>query len=306
MEIYYQGTDITDSVQVKSCTVRDNGSGRCDSLLLQFDNAASWHIWAPEEDDQIVVAHNGYESGVMYVNRILPENDTYTLLATSLPCKARAKGYTSFSGKTIEEIMRQCAMKSSMDFAIYGIDPKTVIPYVERSNEGYAAFLSRLLMLEGAILKCVNGKYTAIGIQYAQEMDAAQSLQLKAIQDGVSYTSSGTTYKGAKVCTPYASATAEDTAVPESHSWYNIGGELPARNNIQAARWARGKLLALNRACEQVTIQTEFNPGLTALSRIDIESSAVTSGQWLIEDVEHDFVNLQTTATLRRCIWSIR
>ena len=120
MEVYYQGTDITDSVQVKSCIVRDNGGGRSDSLAIEFDNASSWHSWRAEEDNQIEITHNGYDSGIMYVNRITPENDVYTIIASSLPCKAREKGYRSFYKKSIEEIMRQCAMESNMDFSIYG------------------------------------------------------------------------------------------------------------------------------------------------------------------------------------------
>ena len=62
MEVYYQGTDITDSVQVKSCIVRDNGGGRSDSLAIEFDNASSWHSWRAEEDNQIEITHNGYDS----------------------------------------------------------------------------------------------------------------------------------------------------------------------------------------------------------------------------------------------------
>lgn len=305
MKIYYQGTDITDSVQVKSCIARDNGGGRSDSLTIEFNNAASWHGWGAAEDDQIFVTHNGYDSGAMYVNHVIPEDDVYTIIASSLPCKAREKGYRSFYKKSIEEIMRQCAMESNMDFRIYGIDGKTIIPYIERNNEGCAAFLDRLLTLEGAALKCVNGRYSAIGIAHAQEREVLQTVQLAATQEGIQYIKKGTAYKGIKVITPYASGSAVDNNVPENHSWGTICGELPARNNIQAARWARGKLLASNRQCEELTMQTDFNAGLTALIRIDIESNADTDGQWLVQDVEHDFVNLKTTATMRRCIWSI-
>ena len=305
MEVYYQGTDITDSVQVKSCIVRDNGGGRSDSLAIEFDNASSWHSWRAEEDNQIEITHNGYDSGIMYVNRITPENDVYTIIASSLPCKAREKGYRSFYKKSIEEIMRQCAMESNMDFSIYGIDEKIIIPYIERDNEGCAAFLDRLLVLEGATLKCVNGKYRAIGITYAQKREAIQTVTLEATQEGINYMQNGTVYKGVKIITPYGSGSAKDDNVPENHIWYTACGKIPAKSNIQASRWARGKLLDLNRKCEKLVMQTEFNPGLTALIRIDVDSSTKTAGQWLIQDVEHDLINLKTTATMHRCIWSI-
>ena len=53
MEIYYQGADITGMVQVRKCIARDTSGGRCDSLEIEFDNAAGWYNWGPEEDDQI-------------------------------------------------------------------------------------------------------------------------------------------------------------------------------------------------------------------------------------------------------------
>lgn len=305
MEIYYQGTDITDMVQVNACTVRDTAAGRCDSLELEFGNAAGWYSWGPEEDDQIMVAHNGYDSGVMYVNRILPEDGKYRIMAASLPCKARAKEYRSFTGRTIEEIIRSCAAASGMAFQLFGVDGGTVIPYIERDNEGCASFLYKLLTLESATLKCVNGKYAAISFAYAQAMRALQTVELLAKQDGTKYRRDGMMYKSLTVKTPYAQATAEDQLVTSSHASLMIN-YLPAMDDVQAGRWARGKLLYLNRQCESVVMQSDFNPGLTALSRVDITGDTDASGEWLTDEVEHDIKNLKTTATMRRCNYTIK
>lgn len=305
MEIYYQGTDITDMVQINACVVHDTSAGRCDSLELEFGNAAGWYSWGPEEDDKIIVAHNGYDSGVMYVNRIMPEDGKYKIIAASLPCKARAKGNMSFYNQTIEEIIRACAMASGMEYQILGIDGGTIIPYIERDGEGCGAFLHRLLTLESAVLKCINGRYVAIGMEYAQGLVAGQTVELSAKQEGTRYRRDGTTYKGVTVKTPYASAYAQDISVANSHAMLTIN-DLPAMNDIQAGRWARGKLLSLNRQCEKVVMQNTFNAGLTAMERIDISGDTDANGQWIVEEVEHDMINLTTTATLRRCIWSIQ
>lgn len=305
MEIYYRGTDITDMVQVNACIVRDTAAGRCDSLELEFGNAAGWYSWGPEEDDTVVVAHNGYDSGMMYVNKIMPEDGKYKIMAASLPCKARAKGNASFYGRTIEEIVRSCAMVSGMDYKIFGIDGACVIPYVERENEGCAAFLNRFLSLESAVLKCVNGRYAIIGIEYAQNMSAEQTAELLSKREGMKYRRDGTTYRGVTVKTPYAGAYAVDTNVANSHVMLTVN-DLPALNDIQAGRWARGKLLSLNRQCESIVMQNTFNAGWTAMIRVDITGDTDANGQWLIEEVEHDLINLTSTATLRRCIRSIQ
>ncbi|MDO4647633.1 MAG: hypothetical protein Q4B26_03200 [Eubacteriales bacterium] len=304
MEIYYQGVNITDKVQCRKCIVRDTAGKRCDSLEIEFENAAGWYRWGPEEDDQIVIKHGSYDSGVMFVNKVIPEDGKYRIFATSLPCNARAKRNQSFIKKSIEEIMRTCAMISGMSFSVYGIDGKTIIPYVEQEKEGCAAFLSRLLMLEGAVLKCVNGKYTAIGIDYAQNRAALRSAELTADKAGVLYRRDGETFYKIIVKTPYASATATDWAVPSSHEQVLVN-DLPALNNIQAGRWARGILTHLNRQCETVILQTDFSAMFTAMARMDIHGNTDASGKWLIEDVEHDLINLKSKVTMHRCIESV-
>lgn len=304
MEIYYQGADITGMVQVRKCISRDTGGGRCDSLEIEFENAAGWYSWGPEEDDQIVVACDGYDTGIMYLNTVLPEEGRFRILATALPCAARKKQYRSFTGKTIEEIMRACGMASGMDFAIYGIDGQTVIPYIQQENESAAAFLYRLLKFEGAALKCVNGKYTAIGISYAQARPVHQTIEIGAKQTGAEYRRGGATYKSVTVKTPYAKATAEDLLVASTHAQITLN--LPARNDIQAGRWARGVLMYHNRQAETLSIDSEFNPGFSAMTRIDITGSTDATGDWIIEEAEHDFYNRKSRAKLYRCIYTIQ
>lgn len=305
MEIYYQGTEITNLVHTRKCIVRDTAGGRCDSVELEFDNAAGWYQWGPEEDDQIVVTHNGYDSGIMFVNTIIPENGRFRIVAAALPCAARAKTNRSFYQKSIEDIMRICAVSVGMDFSVFGIDGKVIIPYIEQDDEGCAAFLDRLLTAEGAALKCVNGRLTAIGIEYAQEQDAIQKIRLSAKQSGAQYRRCGTAYKGLTVKTPFACASAEDIAVPDSHMRLTVGN-LPARDNVQAGRWARGTLLAMNRKCESLTAESDFNSRMTAMMRVDIEGDTDANGEWLVESAEHDLINNRTKATLLRCLYSVQ
>lgn len=304
MEIYYEGSNITDDVQITKCVARDTCGGRCDSLEIEFENAAGWYNWAPAEDDKITVEHNGYDTGIMYVNTILPEEGRFRILATSLPCRAREKAYRSFTGKTIAEIMQACATATGMDYQIFGIDGGITIPYIQRENEGCAAFLYRLLKLEGAAFKVVNGKYTAIGLNYAQTQEAHQTIEITTQQEGVEYKRNGQKLRALSIETPYARATAEDAAVPEAHNRLTTG-KYPARDEAQAGRWARGLLLHENRICESLSIQSEFNIGFTAVTRIDIEGNTDAVGEWLIEEAEHDFILLSSKAKLHRCIDTI-
>ena len=311
MEIYYRGSGSSgDFVRIdgmtmpRKCASRDTCGARCDSLEIEFENAAGWYSWGPQEDDEIMVSLNGYDTGILYLNTILPEDGRYRILATALPCKARRKEWRSYTNKTLEEIMRACAMRTGMSFQIFGIDGKTVIPYIEQENESAAAFLHRLLNWEGAALKCVNGTYTAIGYEFAQNRAAHQTIEISAQQRGTEYKRGGAKLKGVTVKTPYASATAEDLSATGSNTL--IISDTPALNNMQAGRWARNILRHHNMQCESLTIGSGFNPGMTAMTRIDVTGGTDAAGEWLITDTEHDFYNKTTRARMLRCVNTVQ
>ena len=305
MEIFYEGKDITDMVQVRECLFHDVSGGRCDSLEITFENAAAWYQWGPEEDDQIFIAQGGVTTGVMFLNTVLPEDGRYRILATSLPCKARAKAWNSFINKNIEEILRACAMASGMDYQIYGVDKGTIIPYAQQENEICAAFLNRLMLWEGAALKCVNGKYTAIGIDWAQKQAAQQTITVMPSQRGVCYRRNGKRIREMSVETPFGTAKAVDLLAETTFPAVTMTG-IPAKDAIQAGRYARGLLMNENRKCESLTIDSEFNPGFAAMARIDIEGGTDATGEWLIEEAHHDLINMTSTAKMRRCIQTIQ
>lgn len=305
MQLYYQGKDITNYVKIRSCIARDSSGERCDSLKIQFENASSWYRWGPEEDDQIRITHNDYDSGTLYLNTIRPQDGKYSIVATSLPCKARRKENRSFAGKTLEQIMRACAAGSGMNFGIYGISGSAEIPYIHQESESAAAFLNRLLRLEGAALKCINGKYAAIGILYAQRQNAALTVEITAKNESASYQRSGETIKALTIRTPYAEATATDKDVPGNHIRI-VRNDIPARSDIQAGRWARGLLLSKNRECETVKVASGFNSNFTAMTRVDVSGGTAADGEWLIKEAEHDFINLTSTALMHRCVTSIQ
>ena len=304
MKILYENTDISNMVQVKDCIVTDTCGNRCDSLDITFENAAGWYRWGPKEDDRIVVSLDGYDTGIMYLNTVMPEDGKYRIYATALPCKARACSCRTFIDNTIEDIMRSCARETGMGFQIFGIEGKNVIPYIQREYESCASFLARLLMFEGAALKCVNGKYTAIGIEYAQDRVAYKGFAVNYDQQNAYYTRIGTAYKSFEIKTPYVDVTATDTAVDDDHVSKTVS--LPVSNAVQAGRWARGLLLSINRECESIVLQADFEPLITAMTRIDITGNTDATGEWLVRKTEHDLINLKTTIKAHRCLRSIR
>lgn len=303
MNIFYNGTEITNFVQVRKCIVRDTCASRCDSLELELENAESWYRWGPQEDDRLAVSRGGYSSGIMYLNTVLPEDGRFRIYATALPCAARRREWRSFWKQSLEQIMRSCAMASGMYFSLYGVAGGTEIPYIQQEGESAAAFLCRLLRYEGAALKCVNGRYTAIGIRWAQGQLPLTTVNVLANQRGIEYRRFGGGKSALTIQSPGGRATATDSAVAGNKTETR---SLPVGNDIQAGRWARGLLLAENREQETLTMNTEFLPEITAMVRMNVAGGTDADGEWLVQDVEHDLYNGGTKTTLYRCVESVR
>lgn len=304
MKVIYQGKDITDDVDVKKCVYTEVSGGRRDMLDIEFEYSDKWFGWKPEVDDTICIFHDGYDTGDLYVNTILPESGCYRIFATAAKRAARRKVWASYDNQTLDGIMGLCAAECGMQHGLYGISGGNTYHYILRENEECMAFLDRLLTLEGGRLKCLNGKLRGIGIEYAQGQSAGQTIQIDATQLQARYIHrEDIKYSGVTVQSPYAKASAFDSAVSGgAHPVLN----LPVSDSAQAGRWARGLLLNQNRMAEELEIGSEFNAGLTALARINIESETDANGEWVVDQVEHDFVLLKSKATLLRCITTIR
>ena len=70
----------------------------------------------------------------------------------------------------------------------------------------------------------------------------------------------------------------------------------------QAMRFARGLLMMHNREAERLNISTTFDAGMTSMIRVDVEGNTDANGQWLVDEVEHDLHNGQSTAKLLRVL----
>ena len=305
MQLYWQGTDITEHVNITGCVHRDVSGGRCDSLELTLDHASVWYRWGPQEDDEILVTHNGYSTGRLYLNAVIPLGDQYRVLATSTRRAAARKAWGSFSETTLKRIFDVCAAECQMEGKLYGIDGNLAYPYALRRREGAAAFLTRIGKWEGLCVKAYDGAFLGISVDFAQEIEPAISLEITSAQEGVTYRRrDNVKYTSLTVMTPYAQAVARDAGASGSNA--EVFTHLPAMNNAQAGRWARGLLLMHNRRAEDLTIEQTLDTSLSALTRVDVTGGTDMTGEWIADEVEHDFVNARTTAKLLRVVRTIQ
>lgn len=305
MELSWNGIDITGSVNITGCVHRESAGGRSDCLELTLDHASRWYGYAPEEDDEIILTHGDYSTGKLYLNAVIPVGDQYRILATSVKRAAARKAWASYAGTTLKGIFDICAAECGMEGRLYGADGRLPYTFALRRNEGVAAFLNRIGEWEGLCVKARNGVFLGVSVALAQEREAEAGFEISAKQEGVTWRRrDNMKYTGLTVQTPFAKATARDAGAKGNNA--PIITCLPAMDNAQAGRWARGLLLMHNRRAETLTIEKGLDTGLAPMARVEVSGGTAMNGDWLIDETEHDLFNGRTTANLLRVISTVK
>lgn len=299
--LMYEDTDITADVDIMECVCRDVSGGESDWLNLKVDHAERWMGWGPQKNDKIRVLRSGYDSGTLYLNTIILEDGAYRIIATGAKCKPFPARWQAFEDKTLASIMSQCAGELDMRARQYGINGAIRYEYLLRRNTTAPVFLEKLLNREGAVLKSLDGDYVAIGIEYAQAIPASHEITLSAEQEKTAYIDRReAAWASVMIKTPFGSAVARDRSAASGLT--QVITDITVDNDAQAYRWAKGLLIANNRRCEIMRIESEFNPGYTAMGRIDVKSRTDADGEWIIHEAEHDMVDGISRITMLRCI----
>lgn len=302
MRLIYEGRDITESVEIAACVYDQRSGGRSDSVEIRLNRAADWFRWKPQRNDRLAVRLDSLDSGAMFVNAMIPDDEGYRIVATAVPAGMQQRRWMSYAQRTLAGILAECAAECAMSASVYGMDGSTEIGYIIRDLEGAPAFAERLLRMEGGVLLAGNGRFNAVSIAHAQEKEAAHRLEIEPEQPGVFYVQRrAEKLASLTVLTPFGTGTAWDSAGERPGP---VIGHLPACSDAQALRWARGLLLHHNRQTERLRVESEFN-GLCAMDRVDVHSGTDMHGRWLVDNVRHDLIAGTSEMEMLRCVDSI-
>ena len=304
LSLIYEGVDITDSVDIKECVFRDVSGRECDCLDMKLDHAERWLRWGPRKNDTIQVKRGGYDTKTLYLNTIALEDGAYRVYATSAKSQTFPRRWQTFEGKSLQTIMSVCAGELGMSAKLFGVNGATAYDYLLRRNQTAPAFLEELAGLEGAALKTLDGAFVAIGIEYAQGIEAMHTIELSVDQANSAYIDQrDKRWSSVEIRTPFGKGSARSS---EAQGANQVITNLCLDNDALAYRWAKGMLLAHNRKCEILRLESEFNPGYTAMGRLDVVSESDANGQWIIDSVEHDMMGNTSRPVLHRCVYDIQ
>lgn len=303
LRLFYNDTDITDSIDILECVTKDVSGKESDCMNLLVDHADRWFKWGVEKNDKIRATRSGYDTKNLFLNTIAPEDGAFRIYATAAKCAPFEPEWISYENMTLAGIMAGCAAEGGMGFNLHGINPQILYEYLWRKNQRATEFLDQLLNREGAVLKCLNGCFTAIGIGYAQEILCYHSMKIGSGMENAEYIDRrDQAWSSVTIDSPFGKGKAIDVRGKGQAKTFT---DICVDSDGQAKRWARGILLCHNRQNEILNVELDFNPGYTAMVRIDVDSATAAAGNWIVDRVEHDLLVGRTKAKLLRCVTSI-
>lgn len=171
MKIKYNETDISEKVDVKVCIHEEYAEEKADYLRIVFDETSkSWDNWQAEAGDTISIEKDGVSTGILYVKKVIPQSDNFTIKANAMPLGSNNVNNKSWENATFELIGRDIAQRNNLTYRGYGYT-NHIYSYVTQSNEKDLLFFERLCVQEGCAMIIHNNSLVVYSEKYIEELE---------------------------------------------------------------------------------------------------------------------------------------
>ncbi len=299
MQIIYQGKDITNSVEVKSASITDNAGGVADSVDITFaDTDKLWGKWSPQKNDTVQIKHEGFDSGVMFVDELQQERGIYTIRALSIPQSAKSENTKTWEEVRFLELALDCCKNNGFTLQTYGVENQ-LYERVDQIDTPDFAFLSQRCLLEGYVLKLTNNKAVIYSEKHFESLTSAKTIYIEGVYGNYKYcNSSRGIYQSCRIT--YGNFKFE--YVPNNAPSGPIlkVNKIPVYSVAEAERYSMNMLRYHNKHEIELKFATEIEVGVAAGNVVTITSFGILDGAYFVHKLIHDVVNKKTYYTLRK------
>lgn len=300
IQVYYNNTDITDSISVNRCYHDMYAGDRPDELHLTFNESKNlWDLWGPAEGDTVRVVYGAIGTGKMFISSAMPKNGTYTITAISAPASGYDPKNKAWQRVRLLQIGREIAERNGLLFHSYGVEDR-LYSYILQSGEGDYRFLNRLAQMEGCAVIIYDGKLILYSEPY---MEAQNAMEQISIDESGEFE-----YKDRKSAL-FGSCTVENgeysgtfAVANGSTRSYRPTGILNAGGNDEAKRYAKNLLRHANKQCRTGYVRSLILPGYAPGSMVLLSNPRAPSwdGPVFLEHIRNDYGRGQSKIFFRK------
>ncbi|MEB3103088.1 phage late control D family protein [Ferviditalea candida] len=304
MNIIYNGTDITSSVQPTVLQITDNAGGKPDSVTAVFSNTEGlWSKWKPSKNDTLRIKQDGFDTGTMYIDELTQGAGVFGLKALSIPQIAKTARSQGWENVRFLEIATRIAARYRFGLQTYNV-VNHLYSRVDQIEEPDFAFLAYRSMLEGYALKINNGNLV-IYDEATEEQKAPDAVNgkifLRDLHGAFEFKDKSTDiYAKCIVRSQMSSGYIQGEYSASGIYGPTMKRNLYMTNQAEANRWARGLLRSTNKYMITGTFGIDLNPNLAAGTSVNVSEVGMFDGKFFIDRLIHDLIHNRTQLTIRK------
>lgn len=300
MNLFYNGEDITNDVDISSAVYADRAASVADSVSLIFNDPENvWPTWEPQPQvDTIRLWHDGLDTGSMLIDMLGGSKGRFELGGVAIPQAARGGDFRVWEEIRFSELLKEFADRWGLTLQTVDI-PDPVYQRIEQNGTPGLSWLAARCMIESCILKIVG---SVLVVFYAPAMEARDSVAEISLSDRLVWSYR---YHAHLLCS--GARVVSGQIVGEFSAPDSAIGPIVPRNDIpalsygEAQRYAKGIARAHNARAHALTIALPLSAQHTAGQMVTVNAwGASLNGRWFIHEVQRAYIEETMTLFLRR------
>lgn len=298
MQLYYEGKDITNSIEIRKADITDNAGEELDSLdLILNDTKGLWSAWGPEKNNSVQIKAEGFDSGIMYIDEISQQRGSIIIRALPIKQEAKTPYNKAWDNVRFMEFCQDIAKKQSLELKTYGIE-NYLYPRVDQHEQADLRFLAWRSLLEGYTLKVTNGSIVIFSEKYMENQDPIKILTPDDIDGDFFFKDKSSNIFGScKIINKeYPYQFTDPKLFGAVLKYYDI-----SVNSLgESERYSKGLLRAKNKFEKTLGCNIKFSSGIAAGNMITAANFGIANGKYFIYQIIHRLVENKSTLRLRK------
>lgn len=285
MQLLYEGTNISSSVNIAAASITDNAGSQADEIKIYFnDPEGLWGKWKPEKNHTLQMIQNGFDSGLMWIHELGQVRGKFFIRAFSMPAEVRTDRVKAWENIRFLVLANEIASKYNFALQTYGIENQ-LYKALDMQYLADFEFLSWRCMLEGYMLKLCDKKAVIYSQNYMESQPAARTLSRQDFDGDYIFKTTSDKIYGSCLVT-YGDIKGEFSK--GSGPTLKIT-DLQVFSQGEAERYAKNILRDCNKKESTGFCTIAFDSGLAAGNCIQVSDIGFSDGKYFCEQVIHKF-----------------
>ncbi len=306
MRLIYDGVDITSSINIMSAKLKDNASGKADSIEIIFSDAEKlWRQWSPQKGDKIELQEEGFSSGLMYIDEHGIDNGRYIIRALSAPLTAKTPKTRTWENVRFKKMAQDLAKDIGLILETYDIDNQ-IYDRLDQIDKTNLAFLEEYCKMEGYCLKITNGKAVIYDERKLEQVPPALTITSDLLIDDYEFFSISSGLYSSCLILYLSNSTNKLVKYQYTPIAAPIGPilrpKIRAASQGEAERFARSLLRSVNKFETQGHCYINLNTSIAAGNIVEVSGMGSFDGKYFIDNIMHIFTSGKSFIGIRKVL----